>query len=462
MKNIKFISCACLLLSTHSFVYGSNSISRTSSSAIYDYYSIEATDYIYEKKETNLISNSALTAINYPFEQIKNFAEVKNEDGTKSSPFLQDKLITSGIKDPNAYVASNTTTYDLRWGTPDKKGSQYALDNAETKRTFEKPLSYMGFSVKSSYSSPTGPTFYTATPEVKAAWEQGWTGKGVNILLVDAYADQYYYHGVTTMMITDLIAPGASKYGLHYGTTAYKWKSPTDTVKDINGIDITSKTSMGVVNASFGFNYWEWKLNPEKSEDIKTAFEILAKQGHAEAWKNVFNGTISVKNLNVSDAVIVQGAANDSASAANQPYVYIYATDPNINPRLLVVGATESDGTLTSKTSLANYSNKAGDDPIVADRFLVANGNAPYDSINIGDYDISNAKGTSYAAPRVAGYVAILRQKFPNLNAEKSASILLDTARYDTLTCYPNCPVNIYGKGEASLSRALAPVGNLR
>jgi hypothetical protein len=42
---------------------------------------------------------------------------------------------------------------------------------------------------------------------------------------------------------------------------------------------------------------------------------------------------------------------------------------------------------------------------------------------------------------------------------------MLDTARYDTLTCYKTtlgCDPNIYGKGEASLSRALAPVGKLR
>jgi hypothetical protein len=62
-------------------------------------------------------------------------------------------------------------------------------------------------------------------------------------------------------------------------------------------------------------------------------------------------------------------------------------------------------------------------------------------------------------------YVAIVRSKFPNLNATNTASILLDTARYDTLTCYNSangCDPAIYGKGEASLSRALAPVGKLR
>ena len=71
-------------------------------------------------------------------------------------------------------------------------------------------------------------------------------------------------------------------------------------------------------------------------------------------------------------------------------------------------------------------------------------------------------RDSSYAAPRVAGYVAIIEQKFPNLTPVSTASILLQTARYDTLTCYPNCDPAIYGAGEASLSRALAPVGRLR
>ena len=70
--------------------------------------------------------------------------------------------------------------------------------------------------------------------------------------------------------------------------------------------------------------------------------------------------------------------------------------------------------------------------------------------------------GTSYAAPLVAGYAAIIQQKFPGLNAANTSNIILDTARYDTLTCYPSCDTSIYGKGEASLSRALAPVGRLR
>ena len=82
---------------------------------------------------------------------------------------------------------------------------------------------------------------------------------------------------------------------------------------------------------------------------------------------------------------------------------------------------------------------------------------------NISGYNsISANLGTSYAAPVVAGYAAVVMQKFPNLTAQNTSSIILDTARYDTLTCNPNCDPTIYGKGEASLSRALAPVGYLR
>lgn len=350
--------------------------------------------------------------------------------------------------------------YDLTVGTPDDNGVLYATIFASRKVTFKEPISYMGKLVSSYKSWSDGPSLYTATPEVKGVWKDGWTGKGVNILLVDSYIDEETsFHGVTTMMITDLVAPGASKYGLDFNFNSW-----ANLVKDIDGYNIDSYKSMGVVNASFGFNYWRFWLDPNVEEDVELAFySVYKEQKQNLTWDSVFNGTTLIKNLDLSDAVIVKAAGNDSTSSANEPFDYIYATDANINPRLLIVGATVSDGTVDEPTSLASYSNFAGLDMEIANRFLVANGASPYDTgdLSIDGYKMSKGYGTSYAAPRVAGYVAILRQKFPNLNAEQSASILLETARYDTLSCYPVCPVYIYGKGEASISRALAPVGKL-
>jgi len=147
---------------------------------------------------------------------------------------------------------------------------------------------------------------------------------------------------------------------------------------------------------------------------------------------------------------------------------WFLAKDSDINSRLLIVGALNQAGSVDStSTTLATYSNTAGNDADVSSRFLVASGTTPFYSgqVAIGGRSVSQGDGTSYAAPRVAGYVAIVRSKFPNLNASNTASILLDTARYDTLTCYKTpagCDIKIYGKGEASLTRALAPVGRLR
>jgi hypothetical protein len=140
------------------------------------------------------------------------------------------------------------------------------------------------------------------------------------------------------------------------------------------------------------------------------------------------------------------------------------ASNAKTAQRLLLVGALDTDGSVGAKANKASYSNTPGTDSKFQNRFVMANGTSPFSSAFgwDGTLDPGNGQGTSYAAPRIAGYIGILRHKFPNLNAEKSSSIILDTARTDTLWCHPNCQPSVVGRGEASLSRALAPVGRLR
>lgn len=67
-----------------------------------------------------------------------------------------------------------------------------------------------------------------------------------------------------------------------------------------------------------------------------------------------------------------------------------------------------------------------------------------------------NVINLSYALEEpVSGYAAILGSKFTSATPTQITNQLLDTARTDTLVNYN--PVT-YGRGEASLSRALAPV----
>jgi hypothetical protein len=391
------------------------------------------------------------------------------EDGTSSKPFLQTTLSGLSISDPSKYVTSNTTTYDLRWGTPDKNGPAYTTIFPSPTNQIPSQLYYMGSLVTSNTSLSIGPTLLKPSQDVLDAWNNGWTGKGINILMVDNYpvlgGTCVNCHGVITMMITDLIAIGATKFALDYETAG---TTIIGAARDIANTTLNSSKSINVVNASFGTNYIGNGFTSFYG-DIPTDSEInsllSSQQPMITAWTNFFSGTTSVSNIsNVSAAVIVKSAGNDGIDANYEKFVSSYANNASITSRLLIVGSLNKDGTVSNKATIADYSNKAGANNVIANRFLVANGNTPYESnaVAINGWIQLSGAGTSYAAPRVAGYAAIVQQKFPGLNAANTSNIILDTARYDTLTCYPSCDTSIYGKGEASLSRALAPVGRLR
>jgi subtilisin family serine protease len=217
------------------------------------------------------------------------------------------------------------------------------------------------------------------------------------------------------------------------------------TVRNFNGT-MATPTSMNVVNLSYTF----------------------VGQGAQAASDQVANFLKSnYQSFDLSNAVITKAAGNSSVTSNNDILSKTLANNSSIAPRLLIVGAVNGNGTTSSPVNIAYYSNTAGTDLALANRFVLANGNAPWSTydVKINNSVIPGASsnmGTSYAAPLVAGYAAIVQQKFPGLNAANTSNIILDTARYDTLTCYPGCNTNIYGKGEASLSRALAPVGRLR
>ena len=92
---------------------------------------------------------------------------------------------------------------------------------------------------------------------------------------------------------------------------------------------------------------------------------------------------------------------------------------------------------------LAAYSNRAGSH---AERFIVADGRS------FQGTDGSFAEGTSFAAPQVSGYAAFLRQKFPNLIAPQTASIILDTAQWQSAWGEKNgANQAVYGQGEARM-----------
>ena len=376
------------------------------------------------------------------------------EAGTASLPFLQSTLSGRNIADPNSFVQTSTSTYDLRWGAPDPVGPV----GASAFRSAGEGLKLQSFQIAGynvvgiCYSGSTayacgGPTFKRPSDDVLGAWDKGWTGKGSNILVIDSfYKKSGYgkgsndYHGIYVSSLVAVTAPGASIWALD--------SNYPNSISDAFNLGVPGG-KVHAVNMSFDY----------RSE---TARET------AKGWVSFLQSGVGSPSIQLGDSVLTKAAGNDNKSLSGLGSMTILAEELASNAktaqRLLLVGALDTDGSVGAKANKASYSNTPGTDSKFQNRFVMANGTSPFSSAFgwDGTLDPGNGRGTSYAAPRIAGYIGILRHKFPNLNAEKSSSIILDTARTDTLWCHPNCQPSIVGKGEASLSRALAPVGRLR
>ena len=259
--------------------------------------------------------------------------------------------------------------------------------------------------------------------DVKAAWDAGYEGQGSTIIVVDEYtgtpfagnlngSDENRTHGSWTARQSGLVAPRATVQRLDYNAdrnTIYGTGSGLTVVN--NSYSVQTATPVGL-----------FSFDPLEQTTIN----------HAMA------GT----------AVVVKAAGNDSMAVDDAD---IFGRTDVFNEALIsgqstiFVGALSKNGSPSDKASLASYSNYAGSNPNAQARFLV---------VGVDEAAMGGMAGTSFGAPIVSGYAAILGSKFTSATPKQIADQLLDTARTDTIQGYS---VSVHGQGEASLSRALAP-----
>jgi len=326
-------------------------------------------------------------------------------------------------------------------------------------------------------------------PDVRQAWRDGWTGNGVNLLIVDEFgsatarplsarADR---HGYTVLMSALEVAPRAQYFALESGLGTLRYAAGG--VRDRSGAAASASTIYQVVNHSFGL------INPSPTGGAPTRAEINAEVASA-SFRDLLGG-----RYRTEDAVITFAAGNSGLDSGRFADAVALATHHSTAPRTLIVGALDgyaradnpqSQSNIRTDARLAGYSNRAGTNVEIQRRFLVEYGGRPYgrqaglcdaavptsqpcsnpQTLSLTDFD---TRGTSFAAPRVAGFAALLRDKFPNLNGPHTANLLLETATTLGLACHTgsarksaSCPRNIYGQGRVDIGAALAPVGSLR
>lgn len=387
------------------------------------------------------------------------------EDGSQTKPFneaslqwnyLNQPTNSSVFQDPNAYVKSRSEElYDLRWGELDANGPSYATNYSVSPYWYQdsSPLTIWGKEVSGSVTTE-GPRLVSPGYDVLESWRLGWTGLGTTILVID---DLSGTHGAIVSGIANQIAPGARILG-----KSFSWSDPTPSYEDslapllLDGSDsgLTGTDKVHAVNLSFS-------IDPVSLNSGMLASSLKDLTGFR------FTG------VRLSDAVIAVSAGNGTdndgvgieVSETTQALAWTLLNDGALQARTLVVGALNVD-TATGTKSLASYSNFPGANASTQSRFLVASGHANwvdgYFAIDGIQEAYASNVGTSYASPRVAAIASIVRQKFPNLSGEQTANVLLSTATYETLGCHPSCSPSLYGKGEVSLRRALAPVGRLK
>jgi subtilisin family serine protease len=124
----------------------------------------------------------------------------------------------------------------------------------------------------------------------------------------------------------------------------------------------------------------------------------------------------------ISDAVITVAAGNSGAPCNDtnlngcNAMAVAMATQPETRDSTLVVGALTGP---VGAQRMALYSTSAG---FLADRYILASGDTGLSS---------SVQGTSFAAPRVAGVAAILKQKHPQLTSTEIVGIILESADKD-------------------------------
>lgn len=299
--------------------------------------------------------------------------------------------------------------------------------------------------------------------DVPLAWTAGYDGAGATITVIDNFDSNYFRvnldggkpetmsHGNIVRSFATLTAPGAIMVRREYDAST--------AVALGDGLDVIN-LSFGLQDLSNGGDWYESWMNVDADED--GAGDLNGDLYHVQEAEIIRLARIDTSVAGADEAAVIVKAAGNGDAFGNGGvigtsiggWVDLLGYELMYAPNVIFAGALSenstlnADGTVSTTATLAGYSNHPGDNLAIRAQFLVV-------GVDKSDTAI---EGTSFAAPIISGYAAIVGHKFTSLSGQPAAGLvvnrLLATAREDTIFGYDPY---YHGQGEASLGHALAP-----
>ena len=350
------------------------------------------------------------------------------------------KLVLSSLVCSLAACGGSKLSYNYTEGTP---STEAAADSVFTASTFPididpdngPAVTHASISAaNTALNGAGGDLIATTDTGARAAWQQGWTGKGVKVGLPDNFNfnSRLDDHGDYVAIIAGSVAPEATYLAMD--------------MLNVNGDgqDFTADEALAffeengyhIINASWGIE----KYDPTTGAVLAT-FDTLVAEAVAD-----FDAAAE----DAKHALIIYAAGNsglwcpgkriEDCNAKAAEIDDLREAGETVGQKLIFVGSLD-DGVNT----MAGYSIIAGD---LMNDFIVAHD----DVLSAGD-----KSGTSYASPRVAGAAALVKHKFPNLASAQLKQVLLQTATDLGATGVDST----FGHGKLNVAGALSPQGTV-
>lgn len=289
-----------------------------------------------------------------------------------------------------------------------------------------------------------------ADTRAHAAWSQGTTGRGVTVAVVDTGIDPDHPDLASNILSTSVdILAGRNQI-----------EGPDDHGTNVASIIAAPFNDRGTVGIAFNSSIMAIRAevsdctDPDdtvcfRSADLVNAINYAVANGAriinlSLGGEGRLSAGFETAMLRAINAGVIFAVAAGNSSGTNPEWPGRYASDPRFARGIIVVGAHGTGG------NLSGFSNLAGD---AAANYI----SAPGENLIVSCQDQScwRVSGTSFAAPAVAGAMALMAEAFPNLNGTEIVEILLRTA---TDAGDPgNDPTR--GRGMLDIERAFRPIG---